>query len=78
MTKRTSANYKYHTGFFAIMPEIHIRKELYEKLVSHGENSSEAVNEILHNYIAAKNAPAYKFSADEMHLKEYHEHGNAD
>lgn len=78
MTKCTSANYKYTSGFFAIMPEVNIRKELYERLESHGENTPEMVNEILQNYLVAKSAPKYNFSADEMHLKEYHEHGNAD
>lgn len=60
------------------MPEVHIRKELYEKLESHGVGTPEKVNEILHNYIASKSSTSYNLSADELHLREYHEHGNAD
>ncbi len=60
------------------MPEVHIKKELYEKLESHGENTSEKVNEILHNYINRRNAAPFNYSADEIHLRQYHEHGNAD
>lgn len=60
------------------MPEVHIRKELYERLEGNGVNATEKVNAILHNYLASFNKPAISLNADEKHLSEYHEHGNAD
>lgn len=60
------------------MPEVHIRKELYEKLEGQGVDTTEKVNEIIHNYIASRNTPPANYAAEDMHLREYHEHGNAD
>lgn len=60
------------------MPSVHIRKELYERLVSNGEDKEEMVNEILQNYISAQNNNLYVYSTEDLHLNEYREHGNAD
>lgn len=60
------------------MPEVQIRKELYDRLESNGVNATERVNAILNHYLASFNKPAINFTADEMHLSQYHEHGNAD
>ena len=60
------------------MPNVHIRKELYEKLESHGVDPTEKVNEILQTYIKASTSPSEKYYAEDLHLKAYHEHGNAD
>lgn len=60
------------------MPSVHIRKELYEELESHGTDTTETVNEILKNYIMARNVTQTAYSSEDLHIREYHEHGNAD
>lgn len=60
------------------MPSVHISKELYERLESQGSDTEEMVNEILQNYIATLNSNGFRYSMEEMHLNQYHDHGNAD
>ncbi len=59
------------------MPEIHIRKDVFEQLQGNGINTADQVNEILSSYVNSKNM-SHRFAGEEFHLNQYHEHGNAD
>ena len=59
------------------MPEVHIRKEVFEQLQGKGITTADQVNEILKSYISSRN-PTQRFAGEEVHLNQYHEHGNAD
>ncbi len=59
------------------MPEVHIKKDVFEQLRGEGITTADQVNEILMNYISSRNMP-HRFAGDEVHLNQYHEHGNAD
>lgn len=59
------------------MPEVHIRKDVFEQLQGQGITTADQVNEILQSYLSSKNINA-RFGGEELHLNQYHEHGNAD
>ena len=59
------------------MPEVHIRKDVFEQLRGEGITTADQVNEILRSYISSRNMPN-RFAGEEIHLNQYHEHGNAD
>ncbi len=59
------------------MPEVHIRKDVFEQLQGEGITTSEQVNEILRSYLSSRNTEQ-RFGGEDHHLNQYHDHGNAD